>query len=135
MAKAYIWRVDQRSHDQKVRMGVTQEPLIDFDQISMLSPLHSFMRFFDMILKIIYHLNAGIFKWSDDKNVLGSSFQLLKTSKDNVKAIIKEKTDLSVDVPDSTGKGVHQPPVISSILLYPMNVTSRFWFLLNLQDF
>ena len=106
-----IWRkltsgeLIKRSHDQHVRMGVTQEPLIDFDQISMLSPLHAFMRFFDTILKIIYHLNAGIFKWSDDKNVLGSSFQLLKTSKDTVKAIIKEKTHLSVDVPDSTGKG------------------------------
>ena len=106
-----IWRklttgeLVKRPHDQKVRMGVTQEPLIEFDQISMLSPLHAFMRFFDTLLKIIYHLNAGIFKWSDDKNVLGSSFQLLKNSKDTVKAIIKEKTHLSIDIPDSTGKG------------------------------
>ena len=59
-----IWRkltsgeLIKRSHDQHVRMGVTQEPLIDFDQISMLSPLHAFMRFFDTILKIILSLKC-----------------------------------------------------------------------------
>ena len=42
-----IWRklssgeLIKRPHDQNVRMGVTQEPLIDFDQISILSPLHA----------------------------------------------------------------------------------------------
>ena len=47
-----IWRkltsgeLIKRPHDQSIRMGVTQEPLIAFEQISMLSPLHGGMRFF-----------------------------------------------------------------------------------------
>ena len=106
-----IWRkltsgeLIKRPHDQSIRMGVTQEPLIAFEQISMLSPLHGGMRFFETVLRLIYYLHAGVFKWSEDKNVLGSKFQILKKSKETVRAVIKEKTHLAVDVPDSTGKG------------------------------
>ena len=95
----------KKPHDQSVRMGVTGEQIIAFEDIGMLSPLHSILRFFDFMLKIVYHLNAGIFNWSDGKNVLGSDYEKLKNSKDNVRKSLREGTHSAVDIPDATGKG------------------------------
>ena len=103
--KLFSGEMVKKPHDQAIRMGVTREPNISFDDIAMLSPLHSTFRFFDFLLKIIYHLNAGIFMWSDDKKVLGSCYESLKNSKDNIRKEIKEKTNAAVDMPDATGKG------------------------------
>ena len=83
-----IWRklvsgeLVKKPHDQAVRMGVTREPLVALEDIAMLSPLHCLLRIFDFILKIVYHLNAGIFNWADEKNVLGDSYELLRNSKE-----------------------------------------------------
>ena len=126
-----IWRklsageLVKRPHDQAVRLGVTQEPLVAFEQISMLSPLHGGMNFFKALLKLIYHLHAGVFNWSDEKNVLGSrDYQKLKNSKETVRSVIKEKTNLTVDVPDSTGKGGTSTTgnVVHSLLSLESNV-------------
>ena len=86
-------------------MGVTKEPMIEFEDIAMLSPLHSTLRFFDFLLKIIYHLHAKLFIWSDDKRVLSDRYEALKYSKDTVRNYIKEHTNVAVDVPDATGRG------------------------------
>ena len=95
----------KKPHDQNVRKGVTGQPLASFEDIAMLSPLHSTLRFFDFQLKIIYHLNANIFIWCDDKKVLGDKYESLKSSKDTVRKNLKAETHLAVDVPDATGKG------------------------------
>ena len=64
--KTEIWRrlssgdLIKRPHDQHVRLGVTREPLIDLESIASVSPLHAQLRFFDFLVKIIYHLNANI---------------------------------------------------------------------------
>ena len=106
-----IWRqlcsgeMVKKPHDQAVRMGVTREPIVAFEDVAMISPLHCNFRFFDTLMKIIYHLNAGIFVWSDDKNVLGSGYESLKISKGNIRKTLKEQTHLAVDMPDATGKG------------------------------
>lgn len=92
--------------DSNVRFGVTREPLVDLDMLLLVSPLHATLRTGDTILKIIYHLNAGLFNWSDEKSKLGDDgYLLLKESKVRVRASIKEGTSISVDMPDSTGKG------------------------------
>ena len=95
----------KKPHDRHIRLGVTREPIIDLETIASVSPLHSLMRAFDFFLKIIYHLNAGLFIWSNGKSFLGSDYVLLQQSKDRVRASIKEKTNISVDIPDFTGKG------------------------------
>ena len=110
---AEIWNklssgeLKKRPHDQHVRLGVTQEPLIDLESIAFISPLRAFLNFFTgFLLKIIFHLNARIFNWSEEKKVLGiDKHTQLEISKSNVRALIKEKTNISVDMPDSTGKG------------------------------
>ena len=95
----------KKPHDQQVRLGVTREPLIELEAIATVSPLHAECRVFDTLLKLIYHLNAQIFNWSDEKKALGDDYQVLQESKVTVRALIKEKTHISVDIPDSTGKG------------------------------
>ena len=61
-------QLKKRPHDQEVRMGVTQEPLASLEDVAILSPLHGMLRYFDFIMKIVYHLNAGIYNWSEEKN-------------------------------------------------------------------
>ena len=51
-------------------MGVTQEPLASLKDVAILSPLHGMLRYFDFIMKIVYHLNAGIYNWSEEKKLL-----------------------------------------------------------------
>ena len=107
-----IWRrlssgdLIKRPHDQYVRLGVTREPIIDLESIASVSPLHAQLRFFDFVLKIVCHLNANIFNWSQEKNILGDdNYKTLQNSKSIVRALIKENTGISVDMPNSTGKG------------------------------
>ena len=95
----------KKPHDYPIRLGVTREPLIDYEMIATVSPLHAQLRFFDFMLKIIYRLNAEMFNWSEEKNVLGEEFNILKMSKIRVRSLIKEKAHTSVDMPDATGKG------------------------------
>ena len=53
---AEIWRklssgeLKKRPHDQHIRLGVTQEPLIDLESIAFISPLHAFLNFFTNFL-------------------------------------------------------------------------------------
>ena len=86
-------------------MGVTREPLIELEDIAVLSPLHSTLRFFDFLIKIIYQLNANLFIWLNDKRVLGDRYEALKYSKDTIRNYVKEHTNVAVDVPDATGRG------------------------------
>ena len=91
----------------ELRFGVTQQPLLtDHDQmVMMVSPLHALLRTFDFIIKLISLLRAGITVWSENKNQLGRSFQFYKQAKDEVISVVKEKTHITIEVPDSTGKG------------------------------
>ena len=95
----------KKPHDQDVRLGVTREPLVELEAIALISPMHAGCRVFETLLKLIYHLNGRIFNWSDEKKVLGDDYSILQASKNTVRALIKEKTHISVDIPDSTGKG------------------------------
>ncbi|KAL5254995.1 hypothetical protein ACHWQZ_G014442 [Mnemiopsis leidyi] len=108
---AEIWRKLQsgelvkKAYDTDVRQGVTQEPIVSWEDIAIISPLHCFLRSFDFLLKIVYHLNAGVFNWSNEEKTLGYQYRFLKQSKESVRAHLKEQTHLAIDIPDSTGKG------------------------------
>ena len=95
----------KKPHDQAVRQGVTQEPIVELESVASMSPLHSQLRFFDFLLKIIYCLNAGLFNWSNEQTVLGASYRFLKESKDVVRSAIRDQTGVAIDIPDATGKG------------------------------
>ena len=95
----------KKPHNHNIRLGVSREPIVDWEMIASVSPLHSLLRVFDFILKIIYHLNAGLLIWSYQTSVFCSDYVQLQKSKDRVHASIKERTNISVDMPDSTGKG------------------------------
>ena len=92
------------SGESSSRLGVTQEPLIS-ENVMTLSPLHSLLRTFDFIFKLLCLLRAGIFTWSENRNQLGHSYVFYQRSKDEIKTAIKDTLHLSIEVPDSTGKG------------------------------
>ena len=57
------------------RLGVTQEPLIDEIDCLIISPLHAMLRLFDLIIKLIIFLRAGIWKFSDSAKLPSPFFQ------------------------------------------------------------
>ena len=95
----------KKPHNQHMRLGVTRELIIELEDIASISPLHAECMIFDTLLKLIYHLNAQIFNRSEEKTVLGDDYKKLQARKNTVRAIIKEKTRITVDIPDTTGKG------------------------------
>ena len=88
----------------KERLGVTQEPLIA-EEILILSPLHVMLRLFDFLVRLIILLNAGIFTFSDNKNVLNRLYPFFLLSKQKLIDEVKEAFTMTIEVPDSTGKG------------------------------
>jgi hypothetical protein len=62
----------KKPRDHQGRQGVTQEPLVPWDDIAILSPLHSLLGCFDFLLKVVYHLNAVVFNWSYKEKTLGN---------------------------------------------------------------
>ena len=54
----------------KERIGVTQEPLLS-EEILIVSPLHVMLRMFDFLIRLVVLLSAGIYEFTDNKNVLG----------------------------------------------------------------
>ena len=95
--KLHSGEMVRKAGDYDLRQGVTQEPIVEWESISSLSPLHCMLRAFDFIMKIIYHLHALSYTWSDKDDHLTQS-------KREVRNRIKTLTNVAVDVPDSTGK-------------------------------
>ena len=86
------------------RKGLTQEPLVD-ENLNHVSPLHCLMRTFSFVLNLLYHLRAEIFLWTESSLRLGNSKQFLLQAQDESKALVKEKTGITMDAADPTGKG------------------------------
>ena len=88
------------------RLGVTQQPLLNEEHmVLMVSPLHALLRTFDFVLKLLVLLRANIDVWTENKKQLGERFESFKRAKNEVIAHVKEKTNITIEVPDSTGKG------------------------------
>ena len=66
--------------------------------------LHALLRGFDFCLKVLYKLNAGVTSWKEGKILAGR----VNEAKNRVREIIKSKTGIAVDQPDSVGSGEQQ---------------------------
>ena len=106
--------------------------------IAIISLLHAEPRAFDFYFYIIYHLSAGVFQWSQEKGVLGEDqFNLLQESKTRVRSIIKERTHISVDVRDPTGKGGTTTTQNVAHAMLSNEKIYKFWypqFLMNIRS-
>ena len=101
-------KVKRRPKDFQSRLGVTQEPLIDAD-LQMISPLHTMLRTWDFIIKLIGFLRAGIYiffyrtKYAEKKKGI--------TKKQNMISLIssKNKFILSLKFQTQLVRVVYQP--------------------------
>ena len=85
----------------KDRIGMTKKPLLTSTNIDFLPVLHAMLRVFDWSLKVVYHRRAGLSTWTEyDKDKT-----ILKGKKEEVKTLLRNKTGIWVDQPDSTSAG------------------------------
>ena len=85
-----------------IRQGVTQEPIVKED-LNFVSPLHSYLRIWDFVLKLIIRLRVSHYNWTDsDKSFMNFS---IKTEKKKVIDIISEMTGEKFEIADPTGHG------------------------------
>ena len=93
-------QVKSKPGDYKKRLGLTQEPITTCD-IKVFPILHATLRAMDWVLKIVYHLVAGIRSWKE--NFINE--KKIKKAKEKVQSQIYENTGIRVDEPDPVGKG------------------------------
>ena len=90
--------------DYADRKGLTQEPVLQ-ENINHVNSLHSLLRSFDFILKLVYYLRAGIHMWTESPLKLGPFFWHLVNAKEEVRKLAHSVTNIPIDVADPTGKG------------------------------
>jgi hypothetical protein len=88
------------------RKGVTQEPLVEEDDILSVSPLHCLMRVFDWVKTLIYHLRSETYMWTESQLNLGRSYRFYVAAKDEIKsALAVPEINIPLDACDPTGMG------------------------------
>ena len=92
--------VSKSRGDYEERMGLTQTPITSFN-VHTFPILHALLRGLDYCLKIMYKLNAGVTAWRENKEQASR----VNKAKERVRAIIKEKTGMIINRPDSVGGG------------------------------
>ena len=95
--------VKSRRLDYADRKGLTHEPLLEID-LNQVSPLHSLLRSFDFLLKLVYYQRAGICIWTESQVKLGPSYRHLMNAKEEVRRIAQSATSIPIDAADPTGK-------------------------------
>lgn len=93
-------RVKTKPGDYDTRLGLTQKPITSFD-INVFPILHATLRTMDWVLKMVYHLAAGMRTWKESF----TSEAKIKKAKEKVRSYIFDKTGIRVDEPDPVGKG------------------------------
>ena len=91
----------KRKHDYDVRAGVTARPIAN-NQVVSVQVLHGLMRSVDMYMKIIVHLVACVFDWSESKASYNHRF--LETARTDLQQKIKDSTGIKWDYADTTGQ-------------------------------
>ena len=66
-------KTSKKNEDSQTRLGVTQEPMTD-ENLQMLSPLHTMLRSWDFIVKLICLLSDEVNIFSTEPNVLKDKF-------------------------------------------------------------
>ena len=94
----------KRNKDYGVRQGQIEKPIPENQEALMtMQVLHGMLRSFDHLMKLIVHVEAGIFDWSEEKSSNNHAF--IKQKKLELQAFIFERLNQKWDQPDSTGKG------------------------------
>ena len=75
------------------------------ENVQMLSPLHTMLRTWDFIVKLICLLRAEVYIFSIEPNVLKEKYKDYKTAKKDLIDKVKEKVHIIIEVPDAAGKG------------------------------
>ena len=70
----------------------------------MISPLHSLLRCFGFILKLIYHLRSQTFYWTESEKKLGDSYEIYCKAKIEAREIVYSQSGIKMDILDATGK-------------------------------
>ena len=96
--------VVKRRGDYSERLGLTQCPITGVS-IKTFPILHALLQCFNFCLKLLYKLNTGVTSWKKGKILAERVNEVNK----RVREIIKNKTGVAVDQPDSTGAGEQHP--------------------------
>lgn len=89
-------------NDYDFRSGQTSKPIAD-TSVRSVQVLHSLLRGFDHYMKIVIHLVAGVYHWTESKTDRLS--RLLEAEKKRLQGKILDETHIKWDFPDSTGQG------------------------------
>ena len=81
--------------DSNSRFGLTHPPTSTIDIIPA-SPLHSYLCVFRWLMLLIYHIDAGLHKWSPTSPTI-------KTSMKRMRSLLGEKTGYQIDLPSCDG--------------------------------
>ena len=87
--------------DYDVRAGVTARPIAN-NQVVSIQVLHGLMRSVDMFMKIIVHLVACVFDWSESKT--SHNHRFLEQARTDLQKKIKDATGIKWDYADATGQ-------------------------------
>ena len=91
----------KRRNDYSVRAGVTARPIAT-NQVVSIQVLHALMRSVDFYMKIIVHLSACVFEWSESKASHNNRF--LERARTDLQKKIKDSTGIKWDYADATGE-------------------------------
>ena len=107
----------KRKGDYSTRQGVTTRPILK-SNVQSVQVLHSLLRCFDHFMKLVVHVKAGVYTWTEEKASYDNPF--LKKAKQELQDKIK-LLGIKWDIPDSAGKGgtTTNGNVARSLLLIP----------------
>ena len=91
----------KQKNDYSVRAGVTARPIAN-NQVISIQVLHGLMRSVDMFMKIVVHLVACVFDWSESK--ASHNHRFLEKARTDLQHKIKDATGIKWDYADATGQ-------------------------------
>lgn len=91
----------KRTGDYSVRAGVTARPIAT-NQVVSIQVLHGLMRSLDMFMKIVVHLVACVYDWTESK--VSHNYRFLERARSDLQKKIKDSTGIKWDYADSTGQ-------------------------------
>ena len=81
--------------DSNSRFGLTHPPISDKDILA-ISPLHSYLCVFRWLMLLIYHLDAGVTKWSPTSSQV-------RNAMDRMRYLLLQETSYHIDLPSCDG--------------------------------
>ena len=96
-------KIIRRKGDYQVRQGQINKPIPESEgALLTMQVLHGLLRSFDHLMKMVVHIKAGVFEWSEDKTP--RNFPFIKQAKEALQTHIYTQIHEKWDQPDSSGK-------------------------------